>query len=154
MCDRWAKNKTDNLQAAFFNGDGYAAWENVWGSFNQITERDGEAIRRVASILRFFGKQGYTSSPQWVPHIPTLQHSVFGSQFPHPDAAKRDTEVLYTFVNRVGSDVSGPQIRLNAAHTPHAVATAAPGMRYYDVYRGVEITPSVDRSADVAATTP
>jgi hypothetical protein len=48
----------------------------------------------VATILRFFGKQGYTSSQQWIPHIPTLQDSVFASQFPHPDAGLAATEVL------------------------------------------------------------
>jgi iron(II)-dependent oxidoreductase len=23
VCDRWAQNRTDTIQAAFFNGDGY-----------------------------------------------------------------------------------------------------------------------------------
>ena len=40
--------KTDNLQFAFFNGVGYESWENVWGIWNQITQRDAEALRRVA----------------------------------------------------------------------------------------------------------
>ena len=52
-CDRWAKNKTNNLHAAFFNGAGYEAWENVWGVWNGIVPRDGEAIRRMAAMLRF-----------------------------------------------------------------------------------------------------
>ena len=29
--DRWAQNKTDDLQYAWFNGMGYCAWENIWG---------------------------------------------------------------------------------------------------------------------------
>ena len=40
VCDRWNKNKTDNLQAAWFNGVGYETWENVWGTWNGITPRD------------------------------------------------------------------------------------------------------------------
>ena len=55
VCDRWNKNKTDNLQAAWFNGVGYESWENVWGTWNGITPRDGEAIRRVAAMLRYLG---------------------------------------------------------------------------------------------------
>ena len=43
VSDRWSRNKTDNLQAAFFNGDGYEAWENLWGCWNGITPRDGAA---------------------------------------------------------------------------------------------------------------
>ena len=34
ICERYAKNKTDDLQFAWFNGDGYVTWENVWGSWN------------------------------------------------------------------------------------------------------------------------
>ena len=56
-CDRWAKNKTNNLHAAFFNGAGYEAWENVWGVWNGIVPRDGEAIRRMAAMLRFLEQQ-------------------------------------------------------------------------------------------------
>jgi hypothetical protein len=34
---RWAQNRTDDIQAAFFNGIGFESWENVWGSWNGIT---------------------------------------------------------------------------------------------------------------------
>jgi iron(II)-dependent oxidoreductase len=34
-------------------GIGFVPWENVWGVFNQLSDRDGEATRRVASLLRF-----------------------------------------------------------------------------------------------------
>jgi len=68
VCDRWAHSKTDNLQMAWFNGDGYETWENVWGNWNGITPHDAEAIRRVAAMLRYFGKEGFLQSPGWEPH--------------------------------------------------------------------------------------
>ena len=39
VCDRWATNKTNDLQYAFFNGAGYESWENVWGIWNGIAPR-------------------------------------------------------------------------------------------------------------------
>ena len=44
VCDRWARDKTDNLQYAFFNGAGYESWENIWGIWNQIDDRDAEGL--------------------------------------------------------------------------------------------------------------
>ena len=49
---RWARDKTDDLQSAFFNGVGYESWENIWGIWNGITPRDAEALRRIATIER------------------------------------------------------------------------------------------------------
>merc|ERR1719353_2853260 len=63
-----ANSKTNNLQMAWFNGDGYESWENVWGTWNGITPYDGEAIRRVATMLRYLGKDGFLHSPEWIPH--------------------------------------------------------------------------------------
>jgi hypothetical protein len=78
---RWAKNHTDDLQAAFFNADGFESWENVWGIWNGLTPRDAEATRRVATILRFLSSipllpgeysLNLTQSPYWMPHFPTV----------------------------------------------------------------------------------
>ena len=55
VCERCAKNKTDDLQLAYFNGDGYVAWEDVWGAWNGLTPRDGETLHRAAAVLRFWG---------------------------------------------------------------------------------------------------
>ena len=30
ICARWNQNHTDDMQHAFFNGDGFETWENVW----------------------------------------------------------------------------------------------------------------------------
>ena len=56
ICDRWAADHTQNLQFAFFNGVGFESWENVWGIWRGITPRNGEAIRRIATIERFFSE--------------------------------------------------------------------------------------------------
>jgi formylglycine-generating enzyme required for sulfatase activity len=125
VCDRWARDKTDNLQAAFFNGVGYESWENIWGIWNQITPRDAEALRRVARIERQFAD--LLVSRDWEPHTPTLQYGVFASRFPGQG------RTLWTLVNRNEYDVAGEQIEI-----PHPE-----GARYYDLWSGTELTPRV-----------
>ena len=86
ICERWATDRTDGMQYAFFNGMGYESWENVWGVFNQITPRDGAALKRTSKILRQFGEfiQG---GSKWTPHLPVsrfhaeLHSKTFARQF-------------------------------------------------------------------------
>ena len=52
ISDRWNRSKTDDLQYAFFNGEGWESWENIWGIWNGITPRDAESTRRMATIER------------------------------------------------------------------------------------------------------
>ena len=56
LSNRWAHDHIDDLQEAFFNGIGFESWENIWGIWNQITPRDGEALRRIAAIERAYGR--------------------------------------------------------------------------------------------------
>jgi iron(II)-dependent oxidoreductase len=126
VCDRWARDKTDDLQHAFFNGVGYESWENIWGIWNQIDERDAEALRRIATIERAFAD--VLTSAKWEPHTPTVQYGVFASKFP------RERETLWTIVNRNTFDVSGAQIKV-----PHRTA-----VRYFDLWHGVELTPVLE----------
>lgn len=125
ICDRSARDKTDDLQYAFFNGIGYVSWENIWGIWNGITPHDAEALRRVAKIERHFSD--LLVSPHWEPHTKTIQYGTFASKFP------TDERTLWTFVNRNKYDIAGSQIRV--AHKPE--------MRYFDAYHGVELTPTV-----------
>lgn len=71
ISDRWNRDKTDNLQFAFFNGVGWESWENIWGIWNGITPRDAEAARRVATIER--GVAPFLTSSNWEPMSPTLR---------------------------------------------------------------------------------
>ena len=83
VCRRWDQDRNDALQHAWFNGIGYVAWENVWGIWNGMTERDGEALRRIRPLLRYFGSLAILGGEGWEPHTPTAQpDAVYASRFP------------------------------------------------------------------------
>ncbi|MGD0694110.1 MAG: formylglycine-generating enzyme family protein [Terriglobia bacterium] len=133
VCDRWTRDKTDVLQAAFFNGVGVESWENIFGVWNGMVERDSEALRRIATIERAYAD--LLVSPDWVPHTPLLQYGVFASKFAEATKAP-PTRALWTFVNRNEFVLNGEEIRL----------PAQPGLHYYDVWHGVELKPAADGS--------
>jgi iron(II)-dependent oxidoreductase len=128
MTDRWARDKTDDLQTAFFNGIGYVSWENIWGIWNQITPRDAEALRRIGRIERAVAD--LLAGPDWEPHTSMLQYGVFASKFAGSDST------VWTIVNRNEHAVNGRQLR---------VASPAE-MHYYDLWNGVEVKPEKEGS--------
>ncbi|MGA2097484.1 MAG: SUMF1/EgtB/PvdO family nonheme iron enzyme [Candidatus Acidiferrum sp.] len=121
ISDRWNRSKTNNLQFAFFNGVGWESWENIWGIWNGITPRDGEATRRVATIER--ATADYLVSGDWQPLYPMLRYGIFASRWP------LNGRTLWTIVNRNEYDVDGPQMEVSATV----------GMRYFDLYSGTEL---------------
>jgi gamma-glutamyl hercynylcysteine S-oxide synthase len=125
---RWNRDKTDDLQFAFFNGVGWESWENIWGIWNGITPRDAEATRRVASVERAVAP--FLVSADWEPMAPMLRYGVFASRWPLGQQA------VWTIVNRNEYDVDGPQIEL----------AAEDGIRYFDLYHGVELTPAKNQA--------
>lgn len=123
VVERFATNRTDGLHHAFFNGVGYETWESIWGQYNVITPRDGEAIRRVAAILRQFADV-VGEAEEWRPYEPGSAHEgLFISRF-----SKGRTN-LYLMVNR------RPVARHGLAAT---LPCRAPG-RFWDVYYGVAL---------------
>ena len=125
ISDRWNRKKINNLQFAFFNGIGWESWENIWGIWNGITPRDGEATRRMATMERAVAP--FLVSQGWEPYSPTLQYGVFASRWPLKD------QTVWTLVNRNTYSTNGPQIEI-PIHD---------GMHYYDLYHGVELTPKI-----------
>jgi len=128
---RWNRNKTDDLQFAFFNGIGWESWENIWGIWNGITPRDGEATRRMATIER--GIAPFLVSADWEPYYPMHGYGVFASRWPQTG------RTVWTIVNRNEYDVSGREMSV----------PTQPGMRYFDLYHGVELTPVHEGQVDV-----
>ncbi len=128
---RWNRSKTDDLQFAFFNGEGWESWENVWGIWNGVTPRDAEATRRMATIERAVAP--FLVSQGWEPFYPMNRFGVFASRWPLPDAT------VWTIVNRNEFDVLGRQMTVPFEE----------GMRYYDLYHGVELKPKVEAGRSV-----
>lgn len=128
ISDRWKRDKTDNLQFAFFNGVGWESWENIWGIWNGITPRDAEATRRVATIER--GIAPFLVSPGWEPLFPMVRYGIFASRWPLGE------QTLWTIANRNEYDVDGPQMEV-----PPELGT-----RYFDLYHGVELTPAKNQA--------
>jgi iron(II)-dependent oxidoreductase len=126
ISDRWAQDKTNDLQFAFFNGVGWESWENVWGIWNGINPRDAEATRRVAALER--GVAPFLVSPQWEPLYPMHNYGVYSSRWP------LGKETVWTIVNRAFYDIGGRQMDV----------PLAPGMRYFDLYHGVELKPEIE----------
>ena len=100
---------------------GWESWENIWGIWNGITPRDGEATRRVATLER--GIAPFLVSKDWEPMTPMLRYGVYASRWPLED------EALWTIVNRNEYDVEGEQIEV----------TGKGNLRYFDLYHGVEL---------------
>jgi gamma-glutamyl hercynylcysteine S-oxide synthase len=125
ISDRWAQDKTGDLQFAFFNGVGWESWENIWGIWNGITPRDAEATRRVAAIERSVAP--FLVSKGWEPLYPMRTFGVYASRWP------LGNQTVWTIVNRTGSDIDGPQMNVPAID----------GMRYFDLYHGTELKPQV-----------
>jgi formylglycine-generating enzyme required for sulfatase activity len=127
VTDRFTRDKTDSLQHAFFNGEGYAVLENLWGFWYPMSPRDAEALLRVTRIERSFSEN--LVSPDWRPHAPVaLQSGVFASEFPLP------SRTLWSIVNRNEFDVSGEQ--LNVPYRP--------SLHYFDLWHGIELHPQIN----------
>ena len=125
VTDRFTRDKTDSLQHAFFNGQGYATLENLWGFWYEDTPRDAEALLRFTRIERVMAD--YLISREWEPHAAVLQEGIFASRFPGAAGT------LWTIVNRNEYNVSGAQIEIESQS----------GMRYYDLWHGTELTPAI-----------
>ena len=134
VCARWNYDKTDQLQTAYFNGDGFETWQNIWGIWNGVTPRDAAAIRRIGAVLRFFGARGFFSSDEWVPHTylinatSALNRSLYASAWP----LRHSGETVWTVVNRGMVNAAGPLLEVAANDTRN----------YWNCYTGTPLLAS------------
>eukprot|EP01047_Picozoa_sp_COSAG01_P038877 COSAG01_NODE_3180_length_6453_cov_30.744570_3_plen_372_part_00 len=113
----------------------------VWGTWNGIVPRAGETIRRVATLLRYFGRRSFLTSESWVPHsaeVLQMKNGIFGSKFP----SSSGEEVVYFLVNR--NPVDDPEQPPVSVTMPQLGPALSSGMHWYDCWHGVELKPSAD----------
>lgn len=133
VCDRWSKSRATAIQLAFFNGDGYESWENIWGLYNQLTDRDAELLRRSATLLRWAGQRNLSHDfDDWVPHAPEAtdgSRGIFASRF------EKAKEALWLVINK-GEDAE-IDVRIPKPYL-------AEGFEIFDLYHGNKVTPQTD----------
>ena len=137
VTDRFTRDKTDSLQHAFFNGQGYATLENLWGFWYGTIPHDAEAILRFTRIERAFAEN--LRSPDWEPHSQTLQAGVFASKFPTA------TNTLWTIVNRNEYDSAGEQLRISSPQlecTTTICGMARSSRRWFRATKRLSASPS------------
>ena len=107
-----------------------------------MTPRDGEALRRIATILRYFGNRNnnpsaknFTSSTNWLPYIPIIaQNTYWNDLFASAFIVDGDTDkqqILFLIVNRNKNDIQNAQISFANSFTINAA-----DVNVYDSYFG------------------
>ncbi|MGD1042696.1 MAG: formylglycine-generating enzyme family protein, partial [Sedimentisphaerales bacterium] len=51
---RWDRDRSDEVEIAFFNGSGMLVWENIFGTYNPWNFRDRQNWKKANLILHFF----------------------------------------------------------------------------------------------------
>ena len=115
---RWNRDHTAELHAAWMNGAGMMVWENVFGSYVGWSARDRFLIRIMLPIQRRFSR--LFTGEGWTPLIETNHPDVYASLWEGSGLR------LWTLVNRSGHEAHGPLLKV--AHRP--------GEDYYDLIRG------------------
>ena len=111
-------------------------------SWNGFTSRDGEALRRVSRLLRYFGARHFFQNDGWEPHTPTAKPSqLYASRFPRlpeESSCAAGGETLWAIVERAGTNVSGPALVVDAA--------SYAGCHWWDVWHGRSLSPTLSGS--------
>lgn len=137
LCERWADNHIDGIQQAFFNGIGFETWENVWGLWNGLTERDAEAVRRVGALLRQFSHLVQHPGLYW-PHVPIVQgleSIIYASMFTG-DNSNGQPERLWFLINRDLEQAQSDRLELPC---DELWLVSPDEVQLFDVYHGRRI---------------
>jgi formylglycine-generating enzyme required for sulfatase activity len=118
---RWDRDHTGELHAAWMNGSGMMIWENVFGSWNGWSARDRSILRGMLPIQRRFAD--LFASQNWTPLVPTLLPQVYASLWEGQGIR------LWTLVNRSNERKEGPSLQVELRQ----------GERLFDLIAGQEV---------------
>lgn len=124
ICERWAIVRRDGMQHVFVNGMGYASWESVWGIWNPLSEGDGETLRRIMHVLKFFGDDVVGGEFEPLVAVAPSVKGVYCSRF---------AGAIYTCINRLATAID-----VNLSLPP-----ALHGSTYWNLWNGRPLTGKV-----------
>lgn len=130
---RWDYDHTGEWHAAWMNGSGVMVWENVFGSWMGVSQRDQSILRAMLPIQRRFAK--WFAGEGWTPLTPTLSPDIYASLW-EGDGAR-----LFTLVNRSQQAVNGPALDV----------PLHPGEKLFDLIAGRELDSSNPVTLRIAA---
>lgn len=123
VVNRIVRDRTRDLQDAFFNGTGVIVWENVFGCRAEYTPRNCAMLRRMRLILKFAGNLLY--NPDWQPYYPMRVRGAFASCWPGKDRS------LWTIVNTRRNWFRAALPLMEVPHSENRL--------YYDLWNGREL---------------
>ncbi|KAE9041334.1 hypothetical protein PR002_g4503 [Phytophthora rubi] len=139
LCARWSLDRTNELLMSFFNGAGYVVWENVWGIWNAMTEREDETVKRMFAILRKFG--AIVSTGEWTPYYAMTSDGLYASEFSFEKSGQALYMVISTMQNTTTYELSLTE------------AQSGEDVRVFDVYHGVELQKQTEGNDTVVQVT-
>ncbi len=117
---RWSHEQTNIIQNAWLNGCGVIVWENIFGTVNELNERDRSLLRLMLPVLRRYAD--FFTHGKWEPLSPTQLYRTYASRWELND------QKLWTIVNREEQSISGKILEI-----PHEAGT-----KYFDLIKGKE----------------
>ena len=97
---RYCHDPITEIQRGWMNGGGQVIWENVFGYWNEYSERTKSWMRLMLPAQRRYAE--FFIAGQWHPHIGgAVQQGIYVSRWEHKETR------LWTVVNRRGHTVEG-----------------------------------------------
>ena len=111
ICNRWQRYHINDLQQTWFNGVGFESWENVWGIYNQLSQRDAEITKRIGFMSQFFWEI-LMESDIYEPHIVTIQSGIYTTRFDKEFSTSLQVKniTVFTVINISNQNKTGEQI--------------------------------------------
>lgn len=88
---RWDNSHAGEIETAFFNGSGFLVWENIFGTYNPLSQEDRRLWKRCNAILTHFSDL-FTGS-DWVPFFPPAQKGISVQKWAHSGST------IFTLIN-------------------------------------------------------
>lgn len=111
------------------------------GTWNGITQRDGEQIRRLRTLMRFLGGRGYLQSSEWLPHSgTTYPDALFSSYWPlltDGDARGQPSSAAWTVIGRGDGQLPSYDKHPTLTNIPSPPAGVI--WHYFDLWTGKEL---------------